>query len=91
MFLCLHHSRPGNMKHDFAQDEHFRMFADRKCVEEYVALHYGSELLRQWQQHITDNPDWRRADTETRSDYVARMREVHRSGGLTQAVKRMAV
>ena len=88
-FHCLHHSRDGNRGHDQAQDEHFRLFADRACVQEYIENTYFPELRRMWQANIEDNADWIRANGETKSDYIARIRQLHHDRGLTGAVKRM--
>lgn len=91
MFLCNHHAQAGNRGHGRAQTEHFRIFSDRACVVEYIENNYTPELKRIWQATIEANPAWGRAQGETRSDYVARMRELHRDKGLTAAVKRMAI
>ncbi len=89
-YLCIHHAQPGNQRHDAAQDEHFRIFASRDCIKDFIEAHYQDPVRKRLYELLDDNTAWRRQNGETRTDYVTRMRELH--GPLLKGgVQRMAI
>lgn len=88
-YLCLHHGQPGNLRHDAAQDEHFRIFSDPVCVREYVEMHYQNPVRQRLYELLDENPEWQREAGETRTDYVDRMRGLQRPL-LGKGIQRMA-
>jgi len=85
--LCLHHQNFTNQRHDLAQDEHFRIFAEKANVQEWIEANYPPELRDMLTALLEAHPEWRRGPQETRSQYVARMRAIQ--APLAGAVKRM--
>lgn len=88
-WYCLYHRHGQNRSHDLAQDEHFRIFSDPACVRDWLELHYGETVKREGLRLLRDNKDWRRQPDESRSEYVARVRALHKQ--LRPGLKRMPV